>query len=198
MTVFEFVQFGKVIWDMDSIGEVIPNIIWITSFPLALASQIFYTFNRNSLLCFFERWQEIHCQYEIGRDYLERGTSWSNMFTFYFMAIIASVTLIIVVILDFPIMPFLPNLPVQDANKIFTCALFATSLFYAWTLAAASDLVPTIIYSHLARSLEIVADMLPAGNKHGKQSPEEHVQMETTLTSTVTSQDAHWQKTWVR
>lgn len=64
MSVFEIVQFVLVIWKMKNIGEIIPNIIWMTSFPLALGAQIFYIVQRPTLQSFFERWQDIHLQYD--------------------------------------------------------------------------------------------------------------------------------------
>ena len=43
MTAFEIYQFTLLIWAMKNIGEIIPNIIWLTSFPLAVMAQVFYT-----------------------------------------------------------------------------------------------------------------------------------------------------------
>ena len=68
--------------------------------------------------------------------------------------------MVIVVILDFPILPFLPSTyeplaaPLLSNNVFFTCGLFGVTLFYAWNLSAASDLVPSMIYFHLALALE--------------------------------------------
>ena len=64
-------------------------------------------------------------------------------------------------IFDFPILVFLPQIYSTDepfGNKntaiIIICALFVVPLFYAWTLSATSDLVPSLIYFHLAVALE--------------------------------------------
>ena len=43
MSLFEIYQFALVVWQMKNIGEIIPNMIWITSFPLAVMAQVFYT-----------------------------------------------------------------------------------------------------------------------------------------------------------
>lgn len=43
IAVFEIQQFMLLIWKMKNIGEIIPNIIWLTSFPLAIMAQVFYT-----------------------------------------------------------------------------------------------------------------------------------------------------------
>ena len=43
MTAFEIYQFTLVIWEMKNDDEIIPIIIWLTSFPLAVMAQIFYT-----------------------------------------------------------------------------------------------------------------------------------------------------------
>lgn len=73
MSVFEIVQFILVIWKMKNIGEIIPNIIWMTSFPLALGAQIFYIVQRPILHKFFQRWQEIHLKYpETSDEIIER------------------------------------------------------------------------------------------------------------------------------
>ena len=45
-------------------------------------------------------------------------------------------------------------------NLLLTCALFGVSLFYAWNLSAASDLVPSMIYFHLALALEKTSKFL--------------------------------------
>ena len=42
MTIFEIYQFALLIWKMKNIAEIIPNIIWVTSFPLAVMAQVFY------------------------------------------------------------------------------------------------------------------------------------------------------------
>jgi hypothetical protein len=68
--------------------------------------------------------------------------------------------MVIFVILDFPILTFLPEIYPASAKQfdngtILLCALFAVSLFYAWNLSAASDLVPSLIYFHLAIALRI-------------------------------------------
>ena len=42
MTIFEIYQFALLIWKMKNIAEIIPNIIWLTSFPLAVMAQVFY------------------------------------------------------------------------------------------------------------------------------------------------------------
>jgi len=66
-------------------------------------------------------------------------------------------------IFDFPILLFLPQIYSTDEpfgnnepkyTIIIICALFAVPLFYAWTLTATSDLVPSLIYFHLAVALE--------------------------------------------
>ena len=67
--------------------------------------------------------------------------------------------MVMFVILDFPILPFLPptykaSAPLITNYILFICALFAVSLFYAWNLSAASDLVPSLIYFHLGIALE--------------------------------------------
>ena len=67
--------------------------------------------------------------------------------------------MVIFVILDFPILSFLPPTYAESSHlfndyKYFICSLFAVSLFYAWNLSAASDLVPSLIYFHLAIALE--------------------------------------------
>lgn len=75
MSIFEIVQFLLVIWKMKNIGEIIPNIIWMTSFPLAMGAQVFYIVQRPFLLKFFQRWQEIHVLYSDPDDgVLERRT----------------------------------------------------------------------------------------------------------------------------
>lgn len=63
MSVFEFVQFAILIWKMKNIGEIIPNIIWMLSFPLAMGAQVFYIVQKPKLLQFFQRWEEIHLMY---------------------------------------------------------------------------------------------------------------------------------------
>ncbi len=63
MSVFELVQFVILIWKMKNIGEIIPNIIWMLSFPLAMGAQVFYIVQRPKLLAFFQRWEEIHMMY---------------------------------------------------------------------------------------------------------------------------------------
>lgn len=74
--------------------------------------------------------------------------------------------MVIVLILDFPILPFLPSTyePLiatpLNTNLYFTCALFGFTLFYAWNLSAASDLVPSMIYFHLALALEKTSKFL--------------------------------------
>ena len=70
-----------------------------------------------------------------------------------------SVAMAIFVILDFPILPFLPptykaSAPLITNHILFICALFAVSIFYAWNLSTASDLVPSLIYFHLGIALE--------------------------------------------
>lgn len=89
-----------------------------------------------------------------------------------------SVAMVIIVILDFPILPFLPSTyqplassPIFTNNLLITCALFGVSLFYAWNLSAASDLVPSMIYFHLALALEKTSKFLkepPSLAEHDK------------------------------
>lgn len=75
MSVFEIVQFTIVIWKMKNIGEIIPNIIWMTTFPLAMGAQVFYIVQRPILLKFFQRWQEIHNLYsDTNNETTERRT----------------------------------------------------------------------------------------------------------------------------
>ena len=75
--------------------------------------------------------------------------------------------MVMVLILDFPILPFLPStyeplaaLPLHSNNLYLTCILFGISLFYAWNLSAASDLVPSMIYFHLALALKKTSEFL--------------------------------------
>jgi hypothetical protein len=87
MSVFEFVQFISVIVKMKNIGEVIPNIIWITSFPLAMGAQAFYIFQRPKLLKFFENWQEIYTMYSESNDVTERQTR-PRMYIIYLLTFV--------------------------------------------------------------------------------------------------------------
>ncbi|EFX86186.1 hypothetical protein DAPPUDRAFT_98040 [Daphnia pulex] len=160
MSVFEFIQFVTVIVKMKNIGEVIPNIIWITSFPLAMGAQAFYIFQRPKLLKFFENWQDIHTMYSESNGHVTERQTRPRM-------VCTSVAMVIVLILDFPILPFLPStyeplaaIPLHTNNLYLTCALFGVSLFYAWNLSAASDLVPSMIYFHLALSLKKTSEFL--------------------------------------
>lgn len=84
--------------------------------------------------------------------------------------------MVIVVILDFPILPFLPSTyqPLASStlftnNLLLTCALFGLSLFYAWNLSAASDLVPSMIYYHLALALEKTSKFLKEPSNPSEQ-----------------------------
>lgn len=63
MSIFEIVQFITDIWNMKNIGEIIPSIIWMTTFPLAMGAQVFYIVQRPVLIAFFQRWQEIYLTY---------------------------------------------------------------------------------------------------------------------------------------
>ena len=89
------------------------------------------------------------------------------MYAIYLVTVCFSVTMVIVVILDFPILPFLPSPNVTTSccslNLSFICTVFAVSLFYAWNLSATSDLVPSMIYYHLADEVDNINRSIPDG-----------------------------------
>lgn len=88
MSVFEIIQFIAVIVKMKNIGEVIPNIIWITSFPLAMGAQVFYTFHRPKLLKFFENWQDIHAMYPESQDNCTERQTRPRMYFIYLLTFV--------------------------------------------------------------------------------------------------------------
>lgn len=126
--------------------------------------------------------------------------------------------MVLVVILDFPILPFLPSTyeplaaPLLSNNVFFTCGLFGVTLFYAWNLSAASDLVPSMIYFHLALALEKtsiffklssnIADNVELTNK-SKSNEEEESVYSTELNDTkiclggIGNRSDSWQKGWL-
>lgn len=90
-----------------------------------------------------------------------------RLYLIYLLTVCLSVAMVIVVILDFPILSFLPSSNQPASSKFLVssslpliCIIFAVSLFYAWNLSAASDLVPSMIYYHLAVELEQIAKLL--------------------------------------
>lgn len=85
MSMFEVVQFGLVIWKMKNIGEIIPNIIWMTSFPLAMGAQVFYIVQRPTLLKFFQRWQEIHVTYADDQEKVTEIQTRPRMYFIYLL-----------------------------------------------------------------------------------------------------------------
>ena len=50
------------------VQKVILNVIWMTSFPLAVMSQIFYTVKRSVLLDFFQNWEDTYLEYADSTD----------------------------------------------------------------------------------------------------------------------------------
>lgn len=88
MSVFEIIQFVIVIVKMKNIGEVIPNIIWITSFPLAMGAQVFYTFQKPKLLKFFENWQDIHATYPESQDNCTERQTRPRMYFVYLLTFV--------------------------------------------------------------------------------------------------------------
>ena len=165
MSVFQLAQLALVLWRMNGVGELMPMIIWVTFFPLALMSQMFYTLKRPVLLRFFRRWEEVHFRFENVTRHLTRAHCLPipRMYLIYFLTVCVSVAMVIVVLMDFPVLPFLPT-TYEEVSKRFAdvtiCTFFAVGLFYAWNLSAASDLVPSIIYYHLALALEKVTLLL--------------------------------------
>lgn len=125
--------------------------------------------------------------------------------------------MVIVLILDFPILPFLPSTfepsiptPLYTNNLYLTCALFGVTLFYAWNLSAASDLVPSMIYFHLALALEKTTKFLKepkSSNNHEKlesncKNPEESesnflAQPSTDVKIGIDGSQQDWQKGWL-
>lgn len=59
-TIFGIIQLGIMIWKMKNIGDIIPNLMWMSTFQLALGAQIFLHVRKSVLHTFFQRWQEIH------------------------------------------------------------------------------------------------------------------------------------------
>lgn len=69
----------------------------------------------------------------------------------------STMVLVILLILDFPILSFLPSIydPLTTTHDLYlTCLLFGVSIFYILSLSTASDLIPSLIYFHLALALE--------------------------------------------
>ena len=129
--------------------------------------------NRSALLEFFQRWERI--RRDISDDTEEDRKSQvklqkSRMYVIYLLAVCSSVGLVIFVILDFPILPFLPSTVYSRNNCCnsllffnhlpFICPVFAISAFYAWNLSAASDLVPSMIYYHLADEIDNISMLI--------------------------------------
>lgn len=74
--------------------------------------------------------------------------------------------MVILLILDFPILSFLPSTYDPSTTSGFpnslywTCVLFSVSTFHILSLSTASDLVPSLIYFHLALALEKTSQFL--------------------------------------
>lgn len=125
--------------------------------------------------------------------------------------------MVTVLILDFPILPFLPStyepslaasIPLHTNNMVFTCSLFGVTLFYAWNLSAASDLVPSMIYFHLALALEKTSKFLKEPkfeqekieSNNCKNIDEEEPNFKTSTIIANGSSDGNqqdWQKGWL-
>ena len=48
--------------------QIINNAIWLTPFPLAALSQLFYAINRSALFDFFNHWEETCLEYNASTD----------------------------------------------------------------------------------------------------------------------------------
>ena len=129
--------------------------------------------NRTLLHEYFQRWQQMRHDFSFESEVQRRNAAKpqrSRMYVAYLLAVCFSVAMVIVVILDFPILPFLPSTIKNEKNCCdllhssylpLICTVFAVSVFYAWNLSAASDLVPSMIYYHLAKELDYISMQLP-------------------------------------
>ena len=127
--------------------------------------------------------------------------------------------MVTVLILDFPILPFLPStyepslaksIPLHTNNMFVTCVLFGITLFYAWNLSAASDLVPSMIYFHLALAIEKTSNFLKEPKfepeiecSNCKNLEEEETNVEITppfhcvVKGSLNGNQQDWQKGWL-
>ena len=178
MSVFEVVQLVLALWNINGVGELMPSIIWATSFPLALTSQIFYSFKRPILFDFLRRWEEIHLRFQQTKAAAVPKMNCflvNRMYIIYFVTVCISVALVMIVVVDFPVFPLLPaayGTIGHVANLPVTCVVFATGLFYAWSLSAVSDLAPSIMYFHLALAVENISGCIDGSLKRFKHAEE--------------------------
>jgi len=126
------------------------------------------------LLRYFQRWQQIRQEFSHENEEERRERTKPlrfRMYCIYLLAVCSSVAMVIVVILDFPVLPFLPsmidngddccNSLLSPAYLPLVCSVFAIGVFYAWNLSAASDLVPSMIYYHLADEIDNINRLIP-------------------------------------
>lgn len=63
VSVLGIFQLIVVVWKMKNIGEIIPNVIWLSTFQLALGTQIFLYLRKSVLRQLFQQWQETYLLY---------------------------------------------------------------------------------------------------------------------------------------
>lgn len=118
----------------------------------------------------------------------------------------STMVLVILLILDFPILSFLPSTydPLTTTHDLYlTCLLFGVSIFYILSLSTASDLIPSLIYFHLALALEKTSQFFeePKTNQE-KQDNNYQIIEEQPLNIIETKTDfggtqQNWQKGWL-
>jgi len=118
------------------------------------------------------------------------------------LRICISVAMVIFAVLDFPILIFLPQLYTEPFGKstIIICALFVISLFYAWTLSATSDLVPSLVYFHLAVALENTNKFFVLKKRHIRANVvvhQESVEILPIVEDDNNDIPQDWQKGWL-
>ena len=156
MLVFEIFQLGSELSKITSIHSILPNLLWICTFPLSLMVLIRYHFYRCDFLSFFDKWRRL----EAWLVYVNASSSinWLSKFIVGSYALMSFGLFAGLYFLtqrqpdasfllsSYPLMRKWFTLPVLSGIHVVL-------VFFSWILLSLADLVPALIFAYSARIL---------------------------------------------
>lgn len=159
LLIFEIYQLGIELFKITSIHSILPNLLWICTFPPSMMVLIRYHFYRSDFLSLFEKWRRLEARlvHENAPSSFSRLSK--LMVASYVLMCFGLVVGLYLLIQGKPDASFLLSsypLMLEWFTLPVLSIIHVVPVFFSWILLSLADLVPALIFAYSAGILNVL------------------------------------------